>query len=639
MCGIYGIVSAGRNPIPQSWRDRLRFVLNHRGPDQHGCFDAPGVIMGVNRLAILDVAGGAQPVYNEDRSLVIVYNGEIYNHQVLRRELTAQGHNFRSNSDTETILHAFEEFGDDVVRRLNGMFAFAIWNLRTGILFLARDRLGIKPLYVTEIEDKHWAFASEAKGLLNIVAGHVRVDWQTISHYFSFGYCPCPLSPYQGIRKFPAGHFGWLKEQTLQMTPYWAPSYGGAGDVSVNDARTRVLVLLEEVVQKELMSDVPVGVFLSGGLDSSAVALFAAKHSRNRVSSFALRFQESSHDESEDARAVADYLKMDHHECFFDKRQLRKSLHDVAAMLDEPFADSTVLPLFYLSTFARQSVKVVLTGWGGDELFAGYPTYRAHHLASAYRRLPNWLANKWIPAIVRSLPVSDRYMSFEFKARRFIQGMNLPPELQHFVWMGYFNDAAKKIMFRKHIRDQITSSSLDLVIDAVGKLTEPEMIDRIMHLDAIFFLENNGLFQADRMTMAASLEARVPLLNNDLVDYVSALPASLKMQKGAVKELMRNALRKRLPGRIISKPKKGFGPPASVWVREGLRDVIARVLSRERIEDQNIFMYDEINCLLTEHWNRQADHGRIIWALFGFQLWYETFIIGKNPLADIDGLQ
>lgn len=637
MCGIYGVITADSNPLPSSWRDGLRNVLNHRGPDQNGCYDMPGVLLGANRLSILDLQGGAQPIFNEDNSLVIVYNGEIYNHLDLRRNLLAKGHHFRSHADTETVLHAFEEYGEECVRQLNGMFAFAIWNLRTRALFVARDRLGIKPLYVTETEERNWAFASEAKALLTLATRRPRVDWPTIFHYFSFGYCPSPLSPYEGIHKFPAGHFGWYRGNQLKTTRYWTPQYGTADAISAKEAQTEVLKLLEDVIQMELMSDVPVGVFLSGGLDSSAVALFAARHSKSRVSAFTLRFAESSHDESADARAVSEHLQLDHYEYFFDRHGLRQALQNVVDILDEPFADPTVLPLFSLAKFAGQKVKVVLTGWGGDELLAGYPTYTAHRWAATYRRLPQWLGRHFIPGIVNRLPISDRYMSLEFKARRFIQGMELPPEYQHFLWMGYFNDFEKRQLFQAPIRDQFPDSSMTPVQEVVDTLTERELVDRIMHLDMVFFLENNGLFQADRMTMAASLEARVPLLNNSLVDYVSALPATLKMQSGQLKGLLRSALQAHLPNRILKKPKKGFGPPISQWVRQAFKDVIPKMFDRKRIDDQGVFVYPEIKRLLSEHQSRRADHGRKIWALLGFQLWYEGFILGKKPFADMVG--
>ncbi len=633
MCGIYGILRTEGSGELIARADRMRDAIAHRGPDHSGRHLDPGLVMGINRLAIIDVEGGNQPIYNEDCSMVIVYNGELYNHPELRAELEARGHAFRTHTDTETVLHAFEEYGQACLDRFNGMFALAIWNRHTRELFLARDRLGIKPLYVAELPDG-LAFASEAKALLPLLPGGARPDWTAIHRFFSFGYVPTPESPFAGIRKFPAGHFALTDGSRLVPERYWAPEYGQCEPISTEKARERLGGLLDEVVRKELMSDVPVGVFLSGGLDSSAVALFARKHCRGTLRSFALRFAESTHDESVDARLVADHLGLDHHELPFSESDLHAYLMKVAAVLDEPFGDSTVLPLLALSEFVGEQMRVVLTGWGGDEIFVGYPTYKAHRLARAYRKWPGLIRKYLIPAIVNRLPVSDKYMSFEFKAKRFIQGMNLPPELQHFLWMGYFNDAGKRQLFSSDILDQVNGETLDPAYAATAGLTEKDIVDRIMHLDALFFLEGNGLFQADRMTMAASLEARVPLLNHDLLSFVNGLPARLKAEGGQLKGLLKSVLAPHLPARILGKPKKGFGPPSSTWIRGPLARTLDEMFDRDKVESQGVFRFDEIRRLIDEHRQRRADHGRNLWALLSFQLWYDTWIEGApRPLA------
>jgi asparagine synthase (glutamine-hydrolysing) len=637
MCGIYGLLNFDGAEISESLAGRLSTALAHRGPDHHGYYNQAGALLGINRLAILDLTMGNQPIFNEDRSLLIVYNGEIYNHLEVRAELEAKGHVFQTHTDTETVLHAYEEFGAGCATRFNGMFAFAIWRPRERRLFMARDRLGIKPLYFAPLE-RGFAFASEAKALLPLLA-RVRPNWTAIQRFFLLGYVPYCNAAFDGVQKFPPAHTASLGEKGLELSRYWRPEYGLGAEMNNASAREHLADLLDQAVKKELMSDVPVGVFLSGGLDSSAVAHYARKNSTGAVHSFALRFQEATHDESADARDVAVKLGLEHHELEFAPELLRRALVETANVLDEPFGDSTVLPLLALSKFTREHVKVVLTGWGGDEIFAGYPTYRAHQLARLYRRLPRWLAENAIPAAVRRLPVSDKYMSFEFKAKRFVQGMSQTPELQHFAWMGYFDEAGLRRLLRPEILAQAKGNLLDPVDQVVAELQEHDLVRRIMHLDAVFFLEGNGLFQADRMTMAASLEARVPLLNIDLLAFANALPSGNKMPHGRTKELLRQAMGPYLPPNILRKPKKGFGPPSSAWTRGIFADTIQNLFTHERVVEQGVLVFSEIQRLLAEHRARHADHGRQLWALLSFQLWYERFVLGRDlgGLIDVAG--
>lgn len=633
MCGIYGIVQRGSGDIPCALAGGMRDSLRHRGPDHAGSYCQPGITMGVDRLAIVDLTAGNQPMFNHDRSLVIVYNGELYNHLDIRKELEGKGHVFTTRADTETVLHAFEEYGHECLQRFNGMFAFAVWNTRSRSLFLARDRLGIKPLYVAEL-DEGLAFASEAKALLPLLPGGPRCDWTAIYRYFSFGYVPAPQSPFVGVKKFPAGHYACVEAARVIAQRYWTPQYGMGADIPLDQASATLDKLLDRAVRMELMSDVPVGIFLSGGLDSSAVAVYARKNCATTPHSFALRFPESTHDESADARRVAKHLGLHHHEFTFSEDHLQRALARVAETLDEPFGDSTVLPLLTLSEQAREHVSVVLTGWGGDEIFVGYPTYKAHQLAQAYRKLPRVLIDHMIPAVVNRLPVSDKYMSLEFKAKRFIRGMNMPPEHQHFLWMGYFTDSDKARLLTPRILEEVEGATLDGVSNVVSDLTEDNLIDRIMHLDALYFLEGNGLFQADRIPMAVSLEARVPLLNHDVLTFVNALPVSVKAKGGRLKNLLRTTLSPYLPKDIVNKPKKGFGPPAAAWMRGPLAKTTEDLFARARVEDQGILNFTEIQRLISEHRERKADHGRALWALMSFQLWYDKWILCGHALQN-----
>lgn len=600
-------------------------ALQHRGPDHTGLHQDSHALLGTCRLAIIDIASGNQPIYNKDKSLVIVFNGEIYNHRDLRARLEARGHIFHTRSDTEVILCAFEEYGPDCVTHLDGMFAFAVWNPRQRTLFLARDRLGIKPLYMAQPKGG-FAFASEPRALLDSLGHPPRPDWMSLGHFFSLGYFPLEDCAFEGIGKFPAGHFGHVANGKLTTTRYWQPSYGQGAPLSLAEAAHRVSELSAKVVEKELESDVPVGVFLSGGLDSSLVALQAQRAGGGKIPSFSLGFEEDTHDESAAAGEIAEALGLEHHPFRLSRDMLRESLFTVATHMDEPFGDSTVLPLFVLSRLARDHVKVALTGWGGDELFGGYPTYKAHRLAALYRRLPSLLSRRLVPSLVERLPVSDRYMSFEFKAKRFVKGMDHSPEEQHFLWMGYFGAEGISRLFRGEILDKMIHATPFPPAQVLEELHEEDLLDRIMHLDALTFLEGNGLFQADRMTMAASLEARVPLLNREMVDFVAALPAALKMHGGQLKAVLKEALRPHLPPHISRLPKKGFGPPSSAWLRGIFSDVLDSCFTQERVEESGLFTYMEVRRLIDEHRSRKADHGRKLWLLLSYQFWHDKFI-------------
>lgn len=630
MCGIFGIIAPAGQPVSRQAMEQMRTQLRHRGPDEDDLYLDADVALGNNRLSIIDLASGRQPIFNEDRSLLIVYNGEVYNHLEIRGMLEKKGHIFTSSTDTEAVLHAFEEFGPDCLEHFNGMFALAIWDLRRKALFLARDRLGIKPLYILDLNGG-LAFASEPKALLHLLPGGPEPDWTALYRFLTYGYMPFTDTPFKRIRKFPAGHYAGYKNGALRFTRYYKPDYEPGKSPLPEDLPSQLEALLDRAVRLELMGDVPVGVLLSGGLDSSSVALFAQKNAGN-LHSFALRFTEKTHDESADARMVAEQLGLQHHELTLSPELLWQSLRKVSYLLDEPFGDPTVLPLAAISEFARQWVKVVLTGWGGDEIFAGYPTLQAHLYAQHYRRLPGPLANGLIPFLVNRLPVSDRYMSFEFKAKRFIQGMGLPPEKQHFLWMSYFNDEEKDRIFRPEILEQVDGTTLEPVEEAMRSLEETDLINRIMHLDARFFLEGNGLFQADRITMAASLEARVPLLNLELMRFVNQLPLQVKMHQGQLKGLLKLALDRHLPKAILQKPKKGFGPPVSAWTRGIFSPLQEEMLASERVRHQGIFFQEEVKRLVDEHQARKADHGRKLWALLSFQIWYDIFILAERPI-------
>jgi len=625
MCGIFGIYKYKNQNIITS----MQKALSHRGPDESGIYSDNTVSIGNNRLSIIDLSSGKQPIYNEDKSMVIVYNGELFNYKSLRNELIAKGHFFRTESDTETILHAYEEYGEKALSIFNGFFAFAIWNIKKEELFIARDRLGIKPLYIYE-NNNSLAFASEAKAILKIIDEKPEPDWQAVNKFFTLGYVPTPYSPFKNIKKMPTGSWILINGHEKKCGVFWEPLYGSSNkNISFNKAVSDVDQLLLESIRMELAADVPVGLFLSGGLDSSAVAYYAKKLNKD-IRAFILGFEESTHDESSDARLVAEHLKLNYKELKFSKELLFKNFEEVFNILDEPFGDSTVIPLLAISKYAKEEVKVVLTGWGGDELFAGYPTYKAHNLASIYRSIPRLLTRNIIEPIVRALPVSDKYMSFEFKAKRFIKCFDQSPDLQHFAWMGYYDEKVKKQLFKSEIFDLFEDPLIDVKRISSEDIKEIQILDRIQHLDAKFFMEGNGLFQADRITMAASLEARVPILNNNLFDYVSSLPSNIRMPGNNLKAVLKKVLEPHLPKSIINKPKKGFGPPSSLWIRNHFAETLRNTFSENETSMNKIFRCSFINQMINEHMDRKVDHGRELWLLLSFGMWYKRFINGET---------
>lgn len=628
MCGIYGILCPQGYLPPDKTLREFSNSLRHRGPDHCGEYRGPNVFIGMRRLAILDPEGGNQPIYSETGNLLIVYNGELYNYRELRSKLKRAGHIFKTDVDTEVILRAYEEYGKDCLSMFSGMFAFVIYDIKKEELFLARDPLGIKPLYYS-LDGGRLAFASEAKSLL-LLQSSTEPDWTALNEFFIYGYVPSPRSPFKGIAKLSQGHFAYWRKGRWAAHPYFQREASQNHLPAGENLKDKFESLLRSVVEKELIADVPLGVFLSGGLDSATIATFAQQASSQPIKSFGIAFEHQTHDESSDMRLLADHIKLDHHEILFSDNDVVEYLRDVHIILDEPFGDSTVLPLLKLARHTRRELKSVLTGWGSDEFLAGYPTYRAHQYAQFYDKFPSVLRDKIIPYLIDRIPVSTDYLSLEFKAKRFISGAGLPPEIRHMMWMSYFKPAMMAGLLQQHITEQILEPADAELKRFSARLNESDLLNVIMRLDQRFFLEGNGLFQADRMSMAASLEARVPFLNLELIRFMDRLPAKSKMSNRQLKGLLRNVLRPHVPSRICTKPKKGFGPPSSAWLRGVASEIMQRVLSPKRLNEQGVFRAETVVQMIEEHRALKRDHGRTLWALMSFQLWYERYILHES---------
>ena len=621
-----GAPSEGRGLV-----GRMCVALAHRGPDDEGSVHLDGVTLGMRRLSIIDLEGGHQPIHNEDSQIWVVQNGEIYNHLVLRAELEAAGHVFASRSDTEVLVHGYEEWGSDFVSRLNGMFAFALLDRRRGVVVLARDRMGIKPLHYA-IDGSRLVFASELKALLVDRALRRGIDPVALDQYLALEYVPSPRSMVLGISKLPPAHtLTWsVAEGTSVLRRYWAPSLGEGSRVADSrglDAQCGELrAVLLESVRKELISDVPLGVFLSGGIDSSAVAAMMTQLG-SEVKSFSVGFADKSFDESGYAQQVARHLGTDHHELVLEPDMLLGLIPKLPSLLDEPLGDASIIPTYLLSEFTRRHVKVALGGDGGDELFAGYPTLQAHRLADYYGRVPAVVRRGLVEPVVRRLPVSRGNLSFDYRAKRFVGGAVYPVAERHQRWMGSFAGEERSALLSRDVREAVERSGQGGIgAFGDGSAWSREPLNQVLMMDMHGYLENDILVKLDRASMMASLEGRVPLLNNDFVEYATRLPLDLKLRGLKSKFLFKRALRGLLPDAILRRPKKGFGIPVADWFRGPLREQMLSVLSAERMARQGFFEPAAVGTLVRDHLEGRRDNRKQLWTLFAFELWHDGYV-------------
>jgi asparagine synthase (glutamine-hydrolysing) len=645
MCGICGeaALRPGVEPDPEVLRGMLA-ALHHRGPDDRGEYLEPGITLGSTRLAIIDLAGGHQPLANEDGSMWIAFNGELYNFPDLRLTLHRRGHRFATACDTEVVLHAFEEFGPDCVEFFNGMFAFAIWDTRRRRLFLARDRVGIKPLYFAETLNS-LVFSSELKALLAHPAIEPRLDLTAVDEYLTFEYVPAPRSILSQVRKLPPGHYLVLQDGRIALQRYWDPSLlrSETGRKSESEYAAQLRTVLLDSVRREMVSDVPIGVLLSGGIDSSAVAAAATKVAPGRVNSFSVAFDDPSFDESRYARLVAAKLGTKHHETRLTSQALLDLVPRLGYLLDEPLGDSSFIPTYLLAEFARRSVKVVLAGDGGDELFAGYPTLQAHRLVEYYERLlPGVLRRELLgpkvgPLIAR-LPTSFDNISLDFKLKRFVSGRGIPIGVRHHLWLGSFSPEQKRDLLEPWAQLQ-EHDTFHVVHEHQGQSRAIAQVNQLLYLDMKMYLEGDILTKVDRASMACSLEVRVPLLNHAFVEFATTVPHQLKLKGLTTKYIFRRSLRGILPPEVLARPKKGFNMPVAKWLAGPLRDFALDVLSERRLREEGLFRPGYVAWLLREHLERRADRRKELWTLLMFELWHQRLRDrAAAPICEADHL-
>ena len=598
----------------------------HRGPDSEGLFVTNGVALGMRRLAIIDLVTGEQPAFNEDNSVTVILNGEIYNYRELRTGLERRGHVFRSASDTEVLPHLYEEYGDEMLRELNGMFAFALWDSRRRRLLIGRDRFGEKPLY-WGVFDNTLLFASEPKVLLAHPAVKPALNLQALRQYLSFDYVPAPLSIYDGISKLPAAHKLVLEDGRVRVERYWYLSYKTAQPVpSENEAASHLRELMADAVRMRLVSDVPLGVLLSGGVDSSSVAAFAVRASSEPVKTFSISFAEASFDESAYARGVAKFLGTDHHEERLSANLAANLVSEIGAWMDEPFSDPSLVPTYLLSRFTRKHVTVALGGDGGDELFAGYPMYAGLRWGEFYNRLPMPLRRRVVEPIVRLLPVKTKNLSLDYKALRFVTGAKYDTVARHHVWFGSFTPEEQTELLTA---DALAASDDDIYAQArqfADECDNEDQVTRMQSVDTRLYLAEDILTKVDRASMAVSLEVRAPFLDPRVAEFAASLPANYKLRGHKTKYILKKAVHELLPPFVTKRGKKGFGVPVAEWLKVKLRPLARDLLSPERVRRAGVFNPDYIARLQDEHERGIANHRKLLWTLLMFELWHESFI-------------
>ncbi|MBC6456837.1 asparagine synthase (glutamine-hydrolyzing) [Actinomadura sp. HBU206391] len=625
MCGIAGVVSTAG--VQAHLVRRMCDVIIHRGPDGEGFHEEHNAVLGMRRLAIIDVAGGDQPVYNEDRSVVAVFNGEIYNFSALRDELRGHGHRFTSEGDTECLVHLYEEYGDELVHRLRGMFAFAIWDRRRQRLLLARDRVGKKPLY-WRAGGGSLSFGSELKSLVRDPDVRREVDPVALHHYLTYQYVPAPWSIYQGIHKLPPGHLLVWQDGAHEVRRYWRLDFTPRQCEDEDEAAERLRELLLDATRVRMVSERPLGAFLSGGIDSSAVVAAMARQSGERVKTFSIGFDDRNFDERRYARMLADLYDTDHHELVVTPSAL-DVLPTLVWHFDEPFADSSAIPSFYVARMSREHVTVVLNGDGGDECFGGYGRYLAMARTERIRVPPvtqAWLARFGSALLGRAAPRSSMR-----KVGRVLELLGQPQSRRYAGLVSYFTPAQKLALYTDELRERVAHvDSYELLDEVVAASRAESTLGQIMDADVNTYLPGDLLVKVDITTMANSLEARSPLLDHHLMEWAAGLPSDLKIRSGTTKYLLKKAVAPWLPAELITRPKMGFGVPLAAWLRTELRELSWDVLTDRTARSRGFFRPEAVVALLEQH-DSSCDHSSRIWALIQFELWHRMFADDPDP--------
>ncbi len=629
MCGVCGVLRLGEAPIDQELIERMTATLTHRGPDDRGTWRDDRVALGSRRLAVIDTSpAGRQPMTSEDGNVCITYNGEVYNFRELkeRHRLVERGHVFRSRTDTEVLLHLYEEIGLEMLPELNGMFAIAIWDASRRQLHLCRDRYGIKPLFVQR-DRQFCRFGSEIKAILADGRVGRQLSVQALHDYLSFDYIPGSQTAFDGIDEVPPSHVMTIDSSgRVSLARYWEASFQTDEELSEQAAVRRSLELMDRSVQRRLIADVPIGVLLSGGLDSSTIVALMGHHTSETIRTYSVGFHEASFNELPYARMVAERFGTAHREVIIDPARVRELLPICLRFIDEPYADGSAIPTYCVSELAKDEVVVVLSGEGGDEAFAGYETYAAYKASTWFRRVPAWVRRALIEPAIQGLPVSDKKLSLEFRLKRFLGGQDLDPTSAHFWWRIVLTEQEKRDLYQPGIDERYgLLPAVRHFQRIVQESPAPDMLAKLLHLDASLFLPDDLMIKNDRMTMAHSLEARVPMTDPELMEFMSTVPSSLKLPRLRKKHLMRGAMRNLLPRAVLNKKKVGLEMPYSQWLKSELRDQLDRYLSPDRVMQTGLFRPEAIAKLTADHLEGRRDNGRALWGLLNYMIWLELY--------------
>ncbi|MGB3921688.1 MAG: asparagine synthase (glutamine-hydrolyzing) [Minisyncoccia bacterium] len=622
MCGITGFAGPG----DRETLERMLEAIRHRGPDDSGIFLNNEVGLAHARLSIIDLSPtGHQPMFAPDESMALIFNGEIYNFRALREELEkTKKYHFRGTSDTEVIINLYLEFGEKVFEKLNGMFAIALYDFKKSLLILARDRMGKKPLYWS-LAGKTLVFASELKGLFAHPQIKKELNLESLNKYLALDYVPTPHSIIKGVEKLEPATYLVFRNGVIRKETFWQPDFS-AKEITLDEATSGLDKILSESVKDRLISDVPLGVFLSGGLDSSTVAYYASRAAANRINTFSVRFEDDTFDESHHARGVAKFLGTEHHEETLTERDALYLVPKIADSIDEPLADASFLPTYLLSRFTKESVTVALGGDGADELFAGYPTFQAERFSRLYEKIPKGLRKTLEPLLLKSLPAGDGYLSANFKLKQFLKGAGASPELRHPLWLSSFTKDTRKELLAENVWSRLAGKS-----EYENALRSWNEIDASENSRALYqymrtYLMDEVLVKVDRASMAHALEVRAPFLDYRLVDFVNRLPYEFKMKGLKTKYLLKKLMNDKLPQQIVQRKKHGFAVPVGKWLRGELKDLCDATLSEKNLKKHGLFKYETVRRLKEEHFSNMEDHRKLLWNILVFQLWFERWM-------------
>jgi len=611
MCGIAGIMNrATEQMVSHETVTAMCDIIRHRGPDEAGYYIKGNIGLGMRRLKVIDLATGSQPIFNEDKTVVTVFNGEIYNYKKLRRRLESKGHRFYTSTDTEVIVHLYEEYGDDFMSHLNGMFAIALWDESEKKLLLVRDRLGEKPLHYGLTPDGDLVFSSEIKSILTARMIEKELDYKSVFQYFSLIYVPAPHSIYKNIYKLPAGHFLICRNGTVEVEEYWDIRYKPDFSRSEEDFAAELHEKLVNSIRDRLISDVPIGAFLSGGIDSSIVVALMSTIMDRPVKTFSIGFKEDRYNELSYARSVADRYKTDHHEFVVDPKAI-DLVEKIVWHFDEPFGGPSAIPTFIVSEMARKYVTVVLTGDGGDEVFGGYDSYMERLKRKRLSIIPKWMRAIIAGGVGANLPPSTR-------GKGFLQSLDMDENRLHCIGL---TQHRIRQMFSADFLEHIGAlDAFDIAKEHAERVSESEYLSRFMYLDAKLYLPGNVLVKVDRMSMANSLETRTVFLDHDVVEFAAGIPAGLMIKDGVGKYILKKTAQDLVPRQILKRGKWGFALPVEDWFRGELRGLLTEVVDSSR--DTGIFNHAFLKRKVDEHMSGKRNNKRLLWAFMMFQLWH-----------------